>query len=94
MPEDQEQMEVDRVESADASRAEARVVRKGLAAFGPTAHIPNVALDLIPTLLPPHLAHIISSLSLTARISMRAIAFIIECILETVRYASLPMSRV
>jgi hypothetical protein len=84
---DEKTEQADPVERADNLSVEDRAARERLSAFGSSSHIPNVALDLIPTLLPPHLAQIISSLSMTARVSMRAVAFIIECILETVRYA-------
>ncbi|GAA5863940.1 hypothetical protein JCM8547_005287 [Rhodosporidiobolus lusitaniae] len=46
------------------------------------------SLSSAPTLLPPHLAQLITALSLCARVSLRASALFLEAILESVQYTT------
>lgn len=53
--------------------------------YRPAPQAPRIPISMIPTLLPPQIAHVVTALSFTARISMRATAFLIECMLESTR---------
>lgn len=56
----------------------------------------TTALSVGPTLLPPHLANLITALALSMRVSLRATAFFVEAILESCKYgtaASLGLTR-
>jgi hypothetical protein len=48
----------------------------------------STALSVGPTLLPPHLANLISALALSMRVSLRATAFFVEAILESCKYGT------
>lgn len=49
---------------------------------------PMPDLSLVPTLFPPPIANLITTLSTSARVSLRLSAFLIEAILETTQYST------
>jgi hypothetical protein len=88
MSEAEDSMEVDKPvseESTIARHTAEAAQEPGLFRLTPAPQAPTVPLDMIPTLLPSQIAHIVTTLSFTARLSMRAATFLIECILESSR---------
>lgn len=81
--------------SAATTSASLGNVPKSFPPKSPTSAVKGLQLQLIstalsvgPTLLPPHLANLITALALSMRVSLRATAFFVEAILESCKYGT------
>ncbi|POY70415.1 hypothetical protein BMF94_6590 [Rhodotorula taiwanensis] len=74
------------VAATDGEQGTQATLGPTLALAAPLAQsIARAQISSAPTLLPPHLAQLVTALSLAARVSLRASALFVEAIVETLR---------